>query len=230
LILANAVGALLVVGVIVGGFITVLTFVLIADAKRRKAMAQLAAQWGYQFYPAPGDVATQFAGQFDLFNAGHSRQATNMIRGREGATEMKFFDYRYMTGSGKHRRTHAYQVMLVELPIVAPRLVVRTENFLDTLASWVGHDDLDFESAEFSRRYHVKCSEPKFAYDVLHARLIEQWLALPDTPHLKMVGTTLLLYIYRGAVSEFQWLRTAGLEVIGGLPEYVLKDRGVNRT
>jgi hypothetical protein len=229
MMLAEASGVLLVVLFVIV-FAIVVVFAAIAAAKRRKDMARLAALWGYRYCTSdPGDVAAQYAGLFDLFKTGHSRRAKNLLFGREGAMDLCLFDYQYTTGSGKNSHTSYFQVVLMGLPIVAPRLQVRPESFLDTLASWVGHDDLDFESAEFSRRYHVKCSEPKFAYDVLHARLIEQLLALPGVPHLEMRDTFLMLYVGRGGVEKFQWLRTAGLEVVGGLPEYVLKDRGTGR-
>ena len=36
-----------------------------------------------------------------------------------------------------------------------------------------GWDDIDFESAEFSRKYFVKCEDKRWAYDVLHGRVME---------------------------------------------------------
>ena len=36
-----------------------------------------------------------------------------------------------------------------------------------------GFDDIDFESAEFSKRFYVKSPDKRFAYDVVHPRMME---------------------------------------------------------
>jgi len=112
------------------------------------------------------------------------------------------------------------------LPILAARLHVRQESVFDKIASWVGHDDINFESAEFSRRYHVNCDNRKFAYDIFHARLIEYLLACGDCPTLEMNGPTLLLYDSQSKLENFQRLLTIGQEIIRSIPEYVLHERG----
>jgi hypothetical protein len=43
----------------------------------------------------------------------------------------------------------------------------------DKIAGAFGFDDIDFESEAFSRRFHVKSSDRRFAYDVIHPRMME---------------------------------------------------------
>jgi hypothetical protein len=47
----------------------------------------------------------------------------------------------------------------------------------DRIAGVFGFDDIDFESEEFSRKFHVKSRDKKFAYDVCHSRMMEFLLA-----------------------------------------------------
>ena len=134
---------------------------------------------------------------FELFGRGHGKKASNVLVGEEGGREAVAFDYQYTTGSGKNRTTYYHQAVVLGLPINAARLRTRSENIFDRVASWVGWDDIDFESDEFSRRYHVKCDDRRFAYDVLHARLIEYLLAQPS--EVRILPCPPLLQVYAGS-------------------------------
>jgi hypothetical protein len=195
--------------------------------QRRDAAARLAAEWGFEFYPDdPYGMASRYA-QFDLFENGHSQQASNVLCGRIDGREVILCDYQYTTGSGKNKSTHCYQAALLMMPILGARLQMRPENFLDRMASWVGHDDINFESEEFSRRYHIKCDDRKFAYDLFHARLIEYLLACGEAPSLETNGPLLLLYDTQGEVEALRRLRAIGEEIIRSIPDYVRTARGI---
>ena len=57
--------------------------------------------------------------------------------------------------------------------ITMPDLLIRREGLFDKIVSAFGKNDIDFESAEFSRKYFVKCDSRKFAYDIIHPRMME---------------------------------------------------------
>jgi len=117
------------------------------------------------------------------------------------------------------------------LPIDAPAVRMRPENVLDRMASWVGWDDIDFESDEFSRRYHVASEDRRFAYDIFHARLIDYLLRCGTVPHMEINGLFLLLYDKgHGQVQNFERLIMIGQTVVAMIPDYVLKARGVQQT
>ena len=162
-------------------------------AERRAALAALAQELGLQFNPDDvWDIPTRYA-QMDLFNKGDSRRASNVIVGTIDGRDVFLFDYQYTVSSGKSSTTYRFQVAILETPILAPRLRLRDENVLDHIAEWVGHDEIKFESAEFSRRTHVACDDRKFAYDIFHARLIEYLLACGNLPAMEFNGPLLLL-------------------------------------
>lgn len=213
--------ALIVVGIVYG---------IIKARERREAMARLAASLGLRYYAAdPWDLPSRY-GHFDLFGHGHSKRASNIMGGERDGRSVIAFDYRYTTGSGKNQTTHHYQGAVLEIPIVAPRLRMRRENVLDRVASWVGYDDIDFESDEFSRRYHVKSEDRRFAYDILHTRLIDYLLRCGTAPSMEMQGPLVLVYDSgRGDVANTQRLLAIGQEIIRSIPGYVLKARSAGQ-
>jgi len=217
-LLFGGIAALIVVAIVYG---------VIKARERREAMARLAARLGLRYYADdPWDMPSRY-GHFDLFQHGHSKRASNILAGDLDGRSVVAFDYRYKTGSGKNETTHHYQGAVLETPIVAPRLRMRQESVLDRVASWVGYDDIDFESDEFSRRYHVKSEDRRFAYDILHARLIDYLLQCGTAPAMEMQGPLMLVYDSgHGSVANVQRLLVIGQEVIRSIPDYVLKARG----
>ncbi len=175
-------------------FIIVLVVVLVcvlgyfgylAEKKRREEMAALAASLGLRFDPGPDHGHDEEYGHFEIFRRGHSRVALNTmsgdlpVAGRSCRVVAGDFRYKVTSGSGKNRRTHThnFSYAIVELPFQAPALLIRPEGMFDKLAGVFGFDDIDFESEEFSRKFYVKSPDKKFAYDVLHPRMMEFLLA-----------------------------------------------------
>ena len=209
--------------------VVLIVFSILKARQRREAMARLAAGLGFEYYPDdPWGLEDRYA-MFELFGRGHSRQASNVLCGELDARAVVAFDYRYKTGSGKNESTHSCQVLVMGLPIVAAGLRMRTETVFDRVASWVGWDDIDFESDEFSRRYHVKCEDRRFAYDIFHARLIDYLLACGRAPNLEMKGTLMVLFDSQGDVENVRRLIAIGREIVASIPEYVLKVRGIGQ-
>jgi len=204
-----------------------IVFGILRARKRREAMARLAAELGFEYYPDdPWGLEDRYA-MFELFGRGHSRRASNILCGEVDGRAVVAFDYQYTTGSGKNQSTHHYQVAVLGLPIVAAGLRMRSEHLFDRVASWVGWDDIDFESDEFSRRYHVACEDRRFAYDIFHARLIEHLLACGSVPDLEMQGPLMVLFEGQGDAANVRRLLAIGREIVASIPQYVLKARGI---
>ncbi|WP_127820219.1 hypothetical protein, partial [Microbacterium sp. CPCC 204701] len=58
-----------------------------------------------------------------IFSLGGSRQATDLVRG-ERPRFVEFANYRYVTGSGKNRTTHAWGYVAVKLDVPLPHIVL----------------------------------------------------------------------------------------------------------
>jgi len=209
--------------------VALIVFGILKARERREAMARLAKELGFEYYPDdPWNLEDKYA-MFELFGRGHSRKASNVICGEVDGRAVVAFDYQYTTGSGKNQSTHSCQALVMGLPIVAAGLRMRSESLFDRVASWVGYEDINFESDEFSRRYHVACDDRRFAYDILHARLIEHLLACGQAPDLEMKGPLMVLFESQGDAANVRRLLAIGREIVASIPDYVRSARGIGQ-
>ena len=176
-------GYLIALGVLLVGLMAYLGY--LQEKKRREAMTELARRLGLRFDPANDSSHDDEYAQFEIFRRGHSRVAKNTLTGQVElfgrSCDLIAGDFRYKvtSGSGKDRRTRTYvfSYLIVHPPWHTPALLIRPEGVWDKLKGAFGFDDIDFESAEFSRKFYVQSSDRKFAYDVLHPQMMELLLA-----------------------------------------------------
>ena len=167
-----------------------------ADNKRRASLEAAARRLGLGFNPSPDrDLGHRY--RHSVFQAGHSGKGTNNFWGvmtlAGYPVQVRMGDYRYVTGHGKHRQTHLISFAAFHLPFLrVPDLLVRREHLGDKVLGGIGFDDIDFESEEFSRTYWVKSENKKFAYDVIHPKMMEFLLRGP-TPHVEIVNDVCLI-------------------------------------
>jgi len=165
---------------IILGVIAVGVYAQYRDRQRRKALAAWAQSRGWQFRSGKiGRLHTEYPG-LKLFDRGHSRTAKNVITGESKGQVVRLMDYTYVTGSGKNRSTHNIGVVLMKTDFPVIPLTIRRENPLDRVGEFFGADDIDFESAEFSRKFYVKSNDRKWAYDVIHQRTMDYLLKAPS--------------------------------------------------
>jgi len=162
----------------------------LAAKRRREELAALASQLGWKFYPDRDDSHDEEFAHFEIFRRGHSRYSYNSMYGEltidEKAYSAKMGDFTYKVtshnGKSSSTTTYRFSYLILELPFgQVPSLVIRREGMFDKLKGMLGFDDIDFESAEFSRRFFVKSSDKRFAYDVIDPRMIE-FLLNSDAP------------------------------------------------
>ena len=192
-----------------------------AVEQRRKELAALAAELGWSFEPAKDSSHDSRYSQFEVFRKGHSRAAYNTlagslaIDGRAFPATMGDFTYKVTSSNGKTTTTHTYNFsyLIVHLPFRAvPDLFIRPENLFDKFAAAIGFDDIDFESAEFSRKFLVKSGDKRFAYAVIHPRMMEFLMRSPGrTIDLERGCVCLTSGGSRWSVPEFRgntgWIR-----------------------
>lgn len=208
------------------------------ERERIAALGRLAGRLGWRFSGEEKDHGfRERHDQFACFQRGHSRYAHNQLDGSlealGGSLAAEAGDYHYQITrqNGKHTSTTTYRFsyLLVSLPFGSrlPSLALRTEGLWDKLAGAVGFEDIDFESAEFSRRYHVSGGDRRFAYDLIHPRMID-WMLDEAPPQFEIAGGVLLIVSNGGEgrwepeefAAAIAWART----FFSHWPDYLVRD------
>jgi hypothetical protein len=203
-----------------------------AHLRRQAELAGLAAARGWQYDAAKDHAHDERYGHFSLFTQGSSRYAYNTIRGAlkiDGQSwRVQLGDYHYQTThhNGKHtqRVSHHLSYVIVETPYLGlPELFIRREHLLDKVAGFIGFDDIDFESAEFSDRFCVKSRDKRFAYDVLHPRMMEFLLdGQPPTIDFRRGQSCLSRGEKRWSPAEFEQVIAWAQEFYALWPRHVI--------
>ena len=147
--------------------------------QRRKKIAAYAQTQGWSFSPDKDKKMEKCYAAFKCLRRGHSRYALNIMRGRRDGRNITAFDYHYVTGHGKNRRVHHFSALICKSPLLLKPLYLRPENIFDKMTEFFGFNDIDFESAEFSRKFYVKAKEKRWAYDIIHPRMMEFLMESP---------------------------------------------------
>jgi hypothetical protein len=174
---------------LVGGFIALIGFLAYlswkAEQRRKQELAAFAQELGLRFDPEKDSDHDDEYAQFEIFRRGHSRVAMNTLSGALDLFDQRChvrcgdFSYKVTTSNGKTTTTTTYRFsyLIVHPPWDTPPLLIRPEGLFDKIKGAFGFDDIDFESVEFSRKFYVKSNDKRFAYDVLHPRMMEFLLA-----------------------------------------------------
>lgn len=221
-------------GVFVAFMVVMIVFGVKYARQRREALAALAQELGWNFYPQRDTDHDDHYAHFEIFRRGNGRTAYNTLVGHrtiDGVqVPVKAGDFRYTvtTGSGKDRKTTTYtfSYLILHLPHEnTPDLLIRPEHFFDKIAGVFSDRDIDFESEEFSKRFMVASPDRKFAYDVCHPRMIE-YLLETRPPAIDIENARLCLS--DGARTwkpeQFRWMLTFAEGFLERWPDHVRSD------
>jgi hypothetical protein len=183
---------LIIVAVIAGAI-----YSSIAARKRREALAVLAARLGLRFNAQENYSLADEYEFLDRLAQGDHRYAFNVLSGAYQQNQVLVFDYHYETHStdskGDHQTHHHYfSCSVLLLPLMFPELIITREGLFSKIAQAFGYDDIDFESAEFSKIFCVRSKDKRFAYDVCNAQMMEYLLANRDL-NIEIEGGALAL-------------------------------------
>lgn len=217
---------LIIAAVVVVGL--VLYFQYQAHQKKVAAFTALAAERGWRYTERDRGLANRFLGT--PFGDGHGRDARHVLTGSFRDRPMLAFEYSYKEthGSGDDRRTETYHYTVVSLGLPAPKptLQVNREGLGRKLLGLVGVRDLQLESEDFNKAFHITTEDDRFAYDVLHPRMMEWMLAdqrALSTPFRFERGDLVTWDQCRIEVSNVDALLNYLCDVVDRVPSFVWK-------
>jgi len=198
--------------------------------KRRKEMAGWAQANGLKFLPEKDHSVWLRYQLFKCLERGEDRYAYNVMVGTSGQRVMCGFDYHYETHSSDskgNRQTHHhyFSALVVDAGLPLKPLFIRPEGLLDKVTEFVGIEDIDFESAEFSQKFFVKSPDRRWAYDVLNQKTMELMLAYPRF-HIEFQGSQVMAYYDNKTFSlgEFGSALKVVIGILDNLPESVVRE------
>ena len=196
-----------------------------AAAQRRKELSAWAEAHALRFDRAKNHSMDSRLSEFRCLRQGRSRYAYNIMKGQWGDRPVLAFDYHYTTGSGKNRQNHYFSAVVLASPVPLKPLFIRREGFFDKVTEFFGFDDIDFESAEFSRKFFVKSPDKRWAYAVIHQRMMEFLLREPGFSI--EFGPTRIMAWRSSKLSSADFERAIGLVdgMIDRLPEYLVREQ-----
>jgi len=212
--------------VVVAVVLSLIGFGWAQEKKRREELLAWTSAHNLRFNPDKEYNYDDRLPGFKCLKQGSNRYAYNIISGEWDGRTLLAFDYHYETHStdskGRHQtHHHHFSSVLLRSDLTLKPLVIRAENLFDKLAGFVGFDDIDFESAEFSRMFYVSSPDRRWAYDVLHPRTMQFLL---DSPRFSIEFDTGSVMAWRSGRMDVA-NREAAIRVIDGildgLPEYV---------
>ncbi len=213
---------LLAIGVMIYGFY--------AAKKRRQELAAWAVRRDLTFTSEKEYGWDDRFGDIECLSKGKDRFAHNISRGQWSGLNACFFDYHYKTEStnskgGKSSHHHNFSAVIIDSPIPLKRMFIRPEGFFDKITQFFGYDDIDFESAEFSRKFYVKSADRKWAYDVIHQGTMDFMLKRPAFTLTFSTGNIIAYRSKRFSPDEFESAADLITGILDRLPDYVVQQR-----
>lgn len=223
-------GVELLIPLVVVAFIAIAVFGAIAAHKRRKALAEWAAQRGLrQVSGKDRDLRRRYPGFECLKQGDGGRYAYNRMIGTVHGRGVMCFDYHYHTRStdskGRTRTTsHHFSGVIVTHGLPFKPLLIRPEHGFDRLSAFFGFDDIDFELDAFSRTFFVKGPDKRFAYDILHQETMEFLLHAPRFS-VDCEGPAMLVFRNRRFdPGDYDAAIALAEGMLDRLPEYLLRE------
>ncbi len=161
-------------------FVLVVVLILVVSGlfgRRRKTMWRAWRQT-HQFAPLRG---SQFHRDypFEIFSKGDSGRIATLAEGEWHGRKAYAGDGFYYQGSGKNRRKRNYAFVVIEPGVALPEIRIRPQTTWDGVASIFGFDDINFESAEFSREFHVSSNDRRRCYELITRDVMDALLPKP---------------------------------------------------
>lgn len=186
--------------IVVGAF--VLGFRM--EKRRLAAIASEAGRLGLGFKPGRNpDLAARVR---HLHGIGHGNEeyAENVLTGMHRGHALTTFEFHNTTTSsdnehGTQTDHHYWQVVLVDLGRPLPPLQISPENLLTKLAQFLGAEDIEAGSREFSRRFRIRSPDAAFAREFCSEQVSDLLLAHPNAS--VEVSDRFLAFVYPGRIT-----------------------------
>ncbi len=147
--------------------------------QQRQAQTQRLSAWatqrGWSYRAVAPELVTRWSGP--PFAGGGN--VTDVFSGLINGLPFTAFEYSWTSQSGEHSTTYRYPVVTMPLKSALPLLWMLPQNWENQLSNPLGAGDITFESAAFNELFMVSSDNDRYAYAVVHPRMMEYLMSCP---------------------------------------------------
>jgi hypothetical protein len=142
--------------------------------ERRRMLQYVAGQMSWAFAADASFSMIPHIESYYLFSQGHSKKIENMLYGELDGGRAAVFDYAYVTGYGKNRRSYRQTVAYFQSGSLSlPLFSLRPENVFHKVFGALGYQDIDFaQRPEFSKRYLLRGQDEQGIRRIFSERIL----------------------------------------------------------
>jgi hypothetical protein len=158
--------------------------------RRRMAMARFARDHGLELRTRPKEAPSE---GFRLFGRGDGGRARNVLQGEWNGVPVKAFDYESFTTSAvwlfyRVKRWKRCSVAVTDLGASVPAVLTERNGAAGLAADYMGFHDVQLNSDEFNRRFHVTTDDREFAYKFFDLGMLRWLLNQQDLIEAEVLG------------------------------------------
>ena len=171
----------------------------IARTRRLRAYAN---RVGITYEPGGAPDLDERFPHLAFLRMGRSQRFLDLFTGHRGGRAFWCFDFQFLTsnaggGPGTSSVSKTFiAVAVFESAVPLQPTAIRPEGFVDRVKAAFGNGDIDFESAAFSRRFHVSAKDRRWASHAIGPKTIECLLA--HKPRVLIYGGNTLAVLSDG--------------------------------
>ena len=201
--------AVAVIALVIGIIFTIVYVVSVREKKRTGRLEIVVGEMGLEFLALGDEQLLGRLGGFPLMNVGRKQELKNLVVGDTSQGKLALFDFRYITGHGKHQKTRRQTVIAMEAAELGqlPAFNMRPEGFWDRVGGAFGMKDVDFdEHADFSANFLLKGEDEETLRAFMDKDLLDFFADRPDLCCEARPGVFLYYRRYKRVVPEVHLL------------------------
>lgn len=170
-----------------------------AERRRTHAFRLAAKQLNFKFGLLESERFLQSLETFHLMSVGTGSTLSNLMHAKIDNTDIALFDFMHIIGSGKSARTVRQTVLwLQRRGTKRTEFALRPEGFWNSLGSWLGHGDINFDShPTFSNNYLLRGDDESAIRELFNDDVLKFY---EKRPGLTTEGSGNKLLYYRAGV------------------------------
>lgn len=163
--------------------------------ERQEAIKDLAYNLGGKFYEGDEFQIKNQLLEFNLFKSGHSKKITNLIHLKDDEKEISIFDYAFVIQAGNTPVVYKQSVFFINSKKLAlPIFQLKPETFFNKVGSWLGIEDIDFEShPKFSDQYYLKGENEDYIRSMFNPDILN-FFTIEKKWNLEGIGYYMIFY------------------------------------